>query len=183
MHWSWELYGALPLSMRTSPQSIRQAPSPASADDPKTPSERQSELFMYIRQDYNDMQTHTNTQAPASQVRGVCFTESLDVDQSSENHFTSIFFYQDHLRIDRALALLWLGPQKQSIWRFYLFIFLPISVTLGDVSISGSLLSPSSIDVKSLLASVKLNDSTANCTGLCFSPWFTFTLAYLKSPS
>lgn len=93
------------------------------------------------------------------------------------------FFYQDHLRIDRMLALLWLGPQKQSIWRFYLFIFLPISVTLGDVSISGSLLSPSSIDVKSLLASVKLNDRTANCTGLCFSHWFMFISAYLISPS
>lgn len=43
-----KLYGALPPSMRTSPQSIRQAPSPASADDPKTPLERQSELFMYL---------------------------------------------------------------------------------------------------------------------------------------
>lgn len=37
MHWSRELYGALPPSMRTLPQSIRQAPSPASADDPKNP--------------------------------------------------------------------------------------------------------------------------------------------------
>lgn len=128
--------------------------------------------------------TLTHTQAAASQVRGVCFTESPDVDQSSESHFTSLFFLsgssQNRSSARSALAR---AAETESIWRFYLFIFLPISVTLGDVSISGSLWSLSGIDVKSLLASVKLNDSAANCTGLRFSPRFKFTLTYLKPSS
>lgn len=128
--------------------------------------------------------TLTHTRAAASQVRGVCFTESPDVDRSSESHFTPLFFLSGSSQ-NRSSACFALAQASKtvSIWRFYLFILLPISVTLGVVSISGSLWSPSGIDVKSLLASVKLNDSAANCTSLRFPPRFKFTLPYLKPSS
>lgn len=60
--------------------------------------------------------------------------------------------------------------KTKSIQMFYLFIsHSPISVTLWDVSISGCLSSPSNIDVKSPLASVKQSDSSTSCLCPCFS--------------
>lgn len=100
------------------------------------------------------------------------------------NTLPLFYFYLDRLRIDQVLALLW-HEHKNKINLDVLFIYFPssISVTLWDVSMSGCLRSPSDIDVKSPLASVKQSDSSANCIWVCSSPQFTFTPAYLDTPS
>lgn len=140
--------------MRTSPQSIRQAPSPASADDPKTPLEMQSELFMYLLEDkrrYTRMHKRQHDKWEVSvSLRG------LTLISWQRNTWPFFYFYQDHLRIDQVPTSFW-HRHENKINSDVLFIYFssPISVTLWDVSISGCLSSPGNIDVKSPLASVK----------------------------
>ncbi len=88
----------------------------------------------------------------------------LTLISRQRNTLPVFYFYQDHLRIDQVLASLWHG-RKNKINSDVLFIYFsfPISVTLWDVSISRSLRSPSNIDAKSPLASVKQSDSSTNC--------------------
>lgn len=87
------------------------------------------------------------------------------------NTWPLFYFYQDHLRIDQVPTSLW-HRHENKINSDVLFIYFssPISVTLWDVSISGCLGSPSNIDAKSPLASVKQSDSSTDCICPCFSP-------------
>lgn len=87
------------------------------------------------------------------------------------NTWPLFYFYQDHLRIDQVPTSLW-HRHENKINSDVLFIYIssPISVTLWDVSISRCLGSPSNIDAKSPLASVKQSDSSTDCICPCFSP-------------
>lgn len=109
----------------------------------------------------------------------------LTLISRQRNTLPLFYFYQDHLRIDQVLASLWNGHENKinSDVLFIYFFSSPISVTLWDVSISGSLRSPGNIDAKSPPASVKQSDSSSKCICLCFPPQFTFTPAYLATPS
>lgn len=100
------------------------------------------------------------------------------------NTWPLFYFYQDHLRIDQVPPSLW-HRHENKINSDVLFIYFsfPISVTLWDVSIRGCLRSPSNIDAKSPLASVKQSDSSADCIRPCSSPQFLFASAYLDTPS
>lgn len=75
----------------------------------------------------------------------------------------SFIFYQDHLRIDQVPTSLW-QRHENKINSDVLFIYFSSSVyvTLWDVSVSGCRRSPSSIDAKSPLASVKQSDSSGD---------------------
>lgn len=109
--------------MRTLPQSIRQAPSPASADDPKNPFGEAKWAFYVPPQRLKEADAHAGAQEREPPKWGVSVPlKGLTLTVDSDTVGPLFCFHQDHLRIDQVAASL--RHRQQNKINAPLFIYL-----------------------------------------------------------